>query len=508
MISVSESNKHIAKNTLIVNIRLFVTMIVGLFTTRYVLLALGASDYGLYNVLAGVLSMITFISSSMSSTTTRYINFEMGKREGNVNRIFNVSLGIHILMAIFILILAETIGLYYIYNYLNVEPGKESDVMFVFQVSTITACIGIINAPYQGMLVAKEKFAIMAKVEIFNVFLKLFLVLSLFLLHNNILRIYSVYMSLMTAVIFVSYHWICYKHWPALVKWNTKNTKNYYREILIFNNYNMLGAGALMLRDQGVNILINFFFGTVVNAAYAIARTVQSFVNSFMANFDSAAGPQITQSYSSGDNLRSEYLAIKVGKIGILLTMIAVFPLIIEIEFILQLWLGNVPEGTVLFCQLTLVLVLIGSTSAGLTQIINSAGKIKWFKIEIFVLYVLCIPFSYYAYKQGAYPVTAIVIFIIADFLSRIIQLILLNRIVGFNSYKFAKETYVRPLYIFGLMIGFIWTINTIMPDTTIFKIVNIMITFCMVAFLSILIGLKNGERSMLIKMVKNRIHR
>lgn len=502
------NNKLIAKNTLIINIRLFVTIIVGLFTTRYVLQALGSSDFGLYSVLAGVLSMITFISSSMSASTTRYINFEMGKKDGNINRIFNVSLVIHIFMAILILILAESIGIYYINNYLNVEPGKEYDAMFVFQVSTITACVGIIYAPYQGLLVAKEKFATMAKVEIFNVFLKLLLVLSLFLFQNNVLRIYSVYMSLMTAIIFVSYHLLSYKHWPTIVKWNTKNTKNYYKEILTFNNYNLLGASALMVRDQGVNILINVFFGTTVNAAYAIARSVQSYVNNFMANIDLAAGPQITQSLSSGDNFRSEYLAIKVGKIGILLAMIAVFPLLVETEFILQLWLGNVPKGTALFCQLTLVLVLIGSTSAGLTQIINGAGKIKWFKIEIFVLYVLSIPFSFYAYKQGALPVIAIAIFIIADALSRIIQLILLNRLVDFNSYKFVKEAYVRPLYILILMTVFILSLQTIMPDTTVCKIINISITFCMVAFLSISLGLTVGEREVIIKFIKKKIHK
>jgi O-antigen/teichoic acid export membrane protein len=502
------NNKRIAKNTIIINIRLFVTIIVGLFTTRYVLEALGASNFGLYSVLAGVLSMITFISSSMSATTTRYINFEMGKKDENINRIFNVSLVIHIFMAIFILILAETIGIYYIYNYLNVEIGRENDAMFVFQVSIIAACVGIIYAPYRGLLVAKEKFAIMAKVEIFNVFLKLLLVLSLFLFQNNILRIYSVYMSLMTAMIFVSYHWLCYKHWPSMVKWNTKNTKNYYREILTFNNYNLLGASALMIRDQGVNVLINVFFGTAVNAAYAIARSVQIYVNNFMANIDLAAGPQITQSLSIGDNSRSEYLAIKVGKIGILLAMIAVFPLLVEIEFILQLWLGNVPKGTALFCQLTLALVLVGATSAGLTQIINGAGKIKWFKIQFFVLYVMCIPFSFYAYKQGASPVIAIAIFTIADILSRIIQLILLNRIVGFNSYKFVKEAYARPLYILVLMVGFILTMQTIMPDNEVYKIINIIITFCMVAFLSISLGLKVGERNVIIKFIRNRIHR
>ena len=504
----NENNERIAKNTLIINIRLFVTVILGLFTTRYVLEALGTSDYGLFSVVAGVLSMIAFISKSMSSTTTRYINFEMGKKNGNINRIFNVSLVIHIIMAIIILILAESIGIYFINNYLNVEPGKENDAMFVFQLATITACVGIIFAPYQGLLVAKEKFATMAKVEIFNAFLKLLLVLSLFLFKNNVLRIYSVYTTLITAIIFLTYYFLCHKSWPSLVKWNIKNTKNYYKEILTFNNYNLLGVSALMIRDQGINILINIFFGTAINAAYAISRIVQAYVNNFMANIDLAAGPQITQSFSINDNSRSEYLAIKIAKIAILLAMIAAFPLFVEIEFILYLWLGDVPEGTTLFCQLTLALVLVSSTSAGLTQVINGAGKIKWFKIQFFVLNILCIPFSYYAYKQGASPVIAIIIFAIADLVSRIIQLILLNRIVDFNSYNFIKEAYVKPLYILVLMVGFVLIMQHIMPNTVVFNVINIIITFCMAALLSISLGLTSVERDVIIKFIRKKIHR
>ena len=505
MTSVSESNKRIAKNTLIVNIRLFVTMIVGLFTTRYVLQALGASDYGLYNVVAGVLAMITFISSSMSATTTRFINFEIGKKDGNVNRIFNVSQIIHIILAIIILILAETIGVFYIINYLNVAPGKEDDAMFVFQVSTIVACIGIINAPYQGLLVAQEKFSTIAKVEILNTLLKLVLVLSLFLFRDNIIRIYSVYMSLMTFVLFVAYHKICIQYWPDIVKWNTKHTKGYFREIMIFCNYDVLASGALVLRDQGTQLLINIFFSTGANAAYSIARTVQNYVNVLSSNIDSAAGPRITQDFSAGNWVESENLTINIGRYCLLLTMLVIFPLIVELDFVLQIWLGVVPAGTTEFCQLTLVLSFVSATSSGITRMINAAGKIKWFKIEFTILYLLCIPAIFISFKMGLSPIVVVVFFIIADLISRIIQLVLLKTIVGFNSLRFVKEAYIRPLIICAVMIVFILLLNILIPEMNILKIILVL---CMVSLLDILIGLTKNERVLLGSTIKRKMYR
>jgi O-antigen/teichoic acid export membrane protein len=501
-----EVNKRIAKNTVIVYIRLFVTMIVGLITSRYVLQALGASDFGLYNVVAGVLAMITFISGSMSATTTRYINFEMGKEGGNVNRIFNVCQIIHIFLALIILVLAETIGVFYIINYLNVEPMKRSDAMFVFQVSTIVACVGIINAPYQGLLVAQEKFGTMAKVEISNTLLKLFLVLSLFLFKNNILRVYSVYMSVMTFVLFVAYHWVCIRRWPNIVKWNTKGTRGYFREIIVFSNYDMLASGALMLREQGTNILINFYFNTVVNAAYSIARAVQGYVNIISNNFDSAAGPRITQNYSSGNWIESENLTIRIGRYCLLITMLCLFPLIVELDFILHIWLGTVPEGTLGFCMLTLVLSLVSATSAGVTRMISAAGKVKWFKIEFTIVYLICLPAIYISYKNGLSPLVAIFLFIIADIVSRIIQLILLKRIVGFNSLRFVKEAYLRPFIICALMVVFIFSVKCIVSETAVFAVLKIFLVFCMTAILEILIGLSKNERTRLFLIFKSRI--
>lgn len=503
-----EGNKRIAKNTIIIYIRLGVTIIVGLLTSRYVLQALGASDFGLYNVVAGVLSMLAFISASMTTTTTRFINYEEGKKDGDTNMIFNVCHNIHIIVAIAIFILAETIGVFYINNYLNVESGKEADAFFCFQISTIVACVGLINIPYQGLLMAKEEFSIIAIVEIANCFLKLALVLSLFLFEGNTLRIYAIYMSLMTFVTFVAYHLICYKKWPNIVKINYKKTKGHYKDIIAYNGYNVLGSAALTARGQGSNMIINYFFGTTVNAAYAISRIIQNYVIAFTSNFDIAAAPQMTQNLSGGNEKKSERLAGTLGRMCMLMMELAVFPLFVELDFILKLWLRNVPDGTLLFSQLTLLLVFVSSTSAGMLQYINASGKIKWFKIQGAVLYILVLPVSWYMFGKGAGAATIIILFIISDVISRIIQLVLLKRILGFDSIRYMEEAYLRPILIALFMCIIIFFLTKFMPIGNIYRIINIILVFIIILSLALFAGLYKHERRSIWTFITNKLRK
>lgn len=500
-----DGNKRIAKNTIIIYIRLGITIIVGLLTSRYVLKALGASDFGLYNVVAGVLAMLSFISASMTTTTTRFINFEEGKKDGDTNRIFNVCLSIHVIVAIAIFILAETLGLYYINNFLNVESGKEEDAFFCFQISTIVACVGLVNVPYQGLLMAKEEFSKIAIVEIANCFLKLLLVLSLFLLKGNTLRVYALFMSIMTFVSFVAYHVICYKKWPDVVRINFNKTKGNYGEILGYNGYNVLSSASITARDQGSNMIINYFFGTTVNAAYAIARIIQTYVITFTSNFDVAAAPQMTQNISGGNEKKSERLAGTLGRMCMLMMEMAVFPLFVELDFILKLWLGDVPEGTLLFSQLILLLVFVSSTSAGMGQYINASGKIKWFKIEMAVLYLLVLPVSFFLFTKGAEPYTIILLFIASDIISRVIQLLLLKQILDFDSLQFIRMAYFKP-FIIGFIMCLITLIQRVLiPSGTLFSIINIFLSLISVSALVIIVGLNKQERKSIWLTLKSK---
>ncbi len=502
----SNENRRIAKNTIVVYVRLFITTIIGLFTSRFVLQALGISDYGLYNVVGGIIAFFSVIAGSMSGTTLRFLNFEIGKKDGNPNKIFNICQFTHICFAFVVLILVETIGIYYILNYLKVEPGKESDAMFVFQVSTIVSCVGIINVPYQSVLTAKEKFTLIAIIDIVNALIKLGLIISLLYYKGDALRYYALIMSVTTFVSFIVYHYLCFKFWPVLVKWNFYGRIRDYKELLIFNNYNLLASIAMIFRTQGSNMLINFFFGTIVNGAYGITRTVQGFVEIFMVNFDVASAPQITQNVGKGDINRASSIASRVCRMSQLLCLLAIFPLYAEIELLLRLWLGNVPEYTISFCRIMLIAVYVSSTGGGILRLKDALGKVKWFYLTFSFLFFLTIPVGYILFKIGFPPSTILVLIIIIDAMCRMCQFILMKIIYNYDIISFIKEGFTKPIIILTLIVPYLMVYNLIDLQGNIEHILGFIVTFIIGVLLIFTIGLKNGEREKCYRYLKNKL--
>lgn len=501
------SNKRIAKNTLIVYVRLFIVTVVGLITSRFVLQALGVSDYGLYNVVGGVIALFAVIAGSMSSTTIRFLNIEIGKPDGDPNKIFNICQITHIAFAVLVLILAETVGLFYIYNYLNVAPGKETDAMFVFQVSTIVACIGITNVPYQSVFIAKEKFTHIAIIDILNSLIKLGLIIMLLYYKGNALRMYAIIMSASTFVSFVAYHYLCFRYWPELVRWNFFRKFSSYRELLIYNNYILLSSVALIGRSQGSNILINYFFGTVVNGAYAIARTVESFVVSFMVNFDTAAAPQITQNVGRGNLEQASSIACRSCRMCQLLSLLVVFPLYVEMECVLQLWLGTVPEYSVSFCRVMLIAVYLASTGGGFLRLKDAMGKIKWFMLLHSFWYLSSLPIGYVLLKFGYPPVTILLLYVITDIVSRICQLALMKVIYDYDVYSFCLKSYTKPLEISAIMAVYAIVYDKLEINSSVLHFMGLMITGIFGVVLIWLFGITVSERKFcleyLTKIVK-----
>lgn len=488
-------NKRIAKNTIIVYLELFVTMAVNLLTARFVLQALGASDYGLYNVVGGVIAMFTFISNSMSRTTIRFLNYEMGRSGGDVNRIFNQSNVLHILFAVIIFILLESIGVYYITNYLNVDAGKEEDAMFVFQVSTIVTCIGITNVPFRSIFIAHERFMEVAIVDILNVLVKFLLVISLLFYRGNALRFYALLMSVTTFLSFIIYHWWAAHNWPGIVRWHLQKDWHSYKDQLFFSNWNLLKTASMVARNQGAAILINLFFGTAINAAYAIAYTVQQQIIHFVGKFDAAVAPQITQNLGAGNVERAVYLASHTCRMCVLLMEIAFWGLYVELEFVLSLWLGdNIPVGTIVFCRYTLFIAMVASTSGGLVQLINGYGRLKWFMILMFVWYLLSL-FAGYCLFRMAYPAYVIVLlFVISDVLHRISEFYLLGKYFGMDVISFVKEAYWRPFVIFLIMLVVVSLYPVLGFQTASERFVGIMLIILCVTTLNLFVGLKKAE--------------
>lgn len=503
----SQENKRIAKNTIVVYIRLFITTIIGLLTSRFVLQALGISDYGLYNVVGGVIALFSVIAGSMSGTTIRFLNIEIGKNDGNPNKIFNICQITHIFFALIVLLLVETIGIFYILNYLKVAPGKEADAMFVFQVSTIVTCIGIINVPFQSVFIAKEKFIHIAIIDILNVLIKLGLVVLLLYYKGNALRFYSLIMSILTFVSFVVYHYLCFKYWPELVHWRFFRKIKEYKELLVYNNYNMIAAFAMVCRSQGSNMLINFFFGTIVNGAYGITRTVQGFVETFMTNFDSASAPQITQNVGKGDLERASSIASRVCRMSQLLCLLVIFPLYAEIELLLSLWLGKVPAYTVSFCRIMLIAVYVASTGGGILRLKDALGKIKWFMLTYSFWLFMTLPIGYLLFRLNYPPKTILVLFVICDIICRICQFALMKIVYDYDVKPFLKEAFIKPMFVFLLMILYIFVYCKLNIQSFTEHFLGLIVTFLIGALLIYTIGLRKTERDKCFKILTNFFH-
>lgn len=501
------ANKRIAKNTIVMYIRLITAMVVGLYTSRLVLSILGVSDYGLFAVVGGILALFTFISSSLATATSRFFNVEMGRGEdGDVNASFNINRTLHFVLALIIFVLAETVGLWYVLHHLNVASNKMSDAVFVYQVSIITACLGIINNPYQSLITAHERFLLLSVVEIFNIFVRLGCILLLSLYHGMYaLRLYSIIFSLTIVNSFVIYHWVAHHNWPEIVRGRLIKQWARYREVLNFGGWNVLATLAYTARSSGSDLLLNSFFGTAMNGAFAISRTINDSLIAFTGNFDSTSAPQIIQAYAAGEKPRYTSLCNKIGRINLLLFEWIAFPLLIELDLVLHLWLGHVPTHTFEFCVLYIIICGLALTCGGIFNIINASGRIKWFKLNNCITSLLCLPIGYALLKVGAAPYTILVLFGIAEVIQRIIQLALIQRIIHYDAWRYAKEAYTRPAIIALIYIAIYYVCSLLPIHSTIEKLTTILACFIIVSSLIAFIGLRTDERQKLIAFIKRK---
>ena len=504
--NVPSGAKRIALNTGIIYARIAISTIIALVSTRYVLIALGASDFGLFNVVGSFIAVLNCISTAMYTTTRRYVNIEQGKSGGNVNKIFNICLSVHIAFALFIFFICETVGILYINNYLNVAPDKLADAHFVFQVSTIIAAIGITNVPYQALIESFEKFWQTAAVDIVMSITKLIGVILLVYYSGNALRMYSLIVASMTLLSFVLYRFICKRQWSDIIRFKIYKDKTTYKELLVFNNYTALGAASWLGKYQGSNVLVNLFFGTVVNATFAIANQVNGFVSMLVNNLNTASAPQVTQKYGAGQIDDAVMLCSRICRLSILIMICIFFPLFICLETLLPIWLKEVPGDTLLYCRWILISALCGSLSAGIPNLIQATGKIKWFQIIGSISELAVLPLCYYLFSIGYPAVTIIVAYSILTICYRMITFWMMYRIVNLNSILFIKRAYMKPFVIIAIMSGVLLALNGIDMSGVLLNFSITAVVLLITLLLCFFIGLENEERTKLFGFVKARI--
>jgi len=510
-----KENARIARNTLIFNVRMVCIMVIGLLATRLLFMALGISDYGLYNVVAGVIAMLGFLTSAMSATTRRYINIEQGKPDGDPGRIFNICLVLHIFMAGIIFLLAETLGLYYVLHWLKVPEGKMGDAVFVYQVSTLVACIGIVNIPFQSLIESYEKFHISALVDVLsNLFRLGMIVLLVYVSGGNKLRLYAVIVSLMTLCSLGAYHMVCRRLWPEVIRWKPRKDRKLYREIFGFNFYSALGAVSSVCRSHGSNMVVNWFFGTIGNAAFAVAYQIENFTLNAVNKLTVSAAPQITQNYGSGNSDRTLDLVYKISRFTVLIMVVFVCSALCELDFLLNAWLRDIPAGAVGLCWWTLISALVRAFCGGGTQTLEQAtGKIKWFQISSSVLALLALPVGALAFFLGAAPVTIIWVFIGYSIVFRVVELVLLHKLTGFNVGEYFRKAYVTPAIVVVLLAAYLYLYGSFvspafagMDGELWMRLAGIAVTFAVSCLCVFFVGMYSWERKSVVALVRNHL--
>lgn len=429
--------------------RLIIVSFLGIFSSRFILQSLGASDFGLYNVVGGIVFMMAFLNNIMVSTTYRYIAFELGTGDLKcVNKVFNISMIIHIFIAIFIVFFAETIGIYYIRHYLNVVSGKLNDALFVFHLSIFSILLSVISVPFQGLIIAKEKFSVAAVIEITRSFFALGVVIIIFFYAGNRLRMYAILISLVSILPSLLYFYYSRNSFPLLISWNFQKDYTKYKEMIGFSGWIMFGAAASASEIQGSALMLNQFFGTILNASFGIANQVNNMVKMFAQSLNQAVIPQITKSHSGGNADRTLELVIFSSKYSFFLMLFPAVPILLEIDYILLFWLKHVPEYTSIFIRLQIFNSLISTMSAGIPAAIHATGRIKYFQIILGGLTLTGLPISYFLLRYGSPPYIILVVYSIITLLALVFSQILLKKLLLFNTRKFISEVYIKIIWV------------------------------------------------------------
>lgn len=497
-------NSKILKNSGILYIRLLITSIASLFIARIVLQSLGASDFGLYSVVGSIVVMLNILNTTMVSTSFRYIAFEMGKGDqGNVNQVFNISLFIHICLALVVVLFAETAGRFYIHHYLNVSNDRIADAMFVFRFSVLATVFSIFSIPFQGLLTAHENFSIRSSIEVIAVLLRLVAAIIIVYYSGSKLRLYAILILGATAVPAVLYILYCLKKYASAVYWNFQHDINKYKEMIGFSSWIMLGAGACMGQAQGTALIINSFFGTILNASLGIASQVNSIVLAFAQNLGQAAIPQITKSYSSNNLNRTMQLVCYISKYSFFLMLLPALPILLEIDFILKLWLGTVPQYTGVFCKLMIVNALLETMNSGLPATVQASGKIKYFQIFLSATSLLSLPVAYLLFKFGCPPFAILAVYIVTTLINLVIWQVLLKKLINFNVKYFIEISYLKILYVSAIVSPLFLIQNLFHESLTRFILLS---AFSVIYFLITVyfVGLEKKEKELIGATIGN----
>lgn len=507
------NNRHIAKNTLYLYFRMLLIMGVNLYASRVVLAELGVDDYGVYIVVGGVVSMLTFLNSCMSTSTQRYINYELGNPNGTIKslkEVFSTATSIHIAIAVVVIFLSETIGLWFVNNKLIIPASSIGQANIVYQTSIAVFCVSILQVPFNAAIIAHEKMEIYAIVSIIEALLKLSVAFLLISITSYKLAFYGILLLVVQIIIAGVYITICIHRFKEC-SLRCVYIPKLFREMFAFAGWNMFGSIAWLVRGQGIGIILNIFFGPILNAAKGVADQVSHAVTNLTSNFQMALNPQITKNYASGAIKAMELLTYRGIKFSCCLLWLIILPIALNINDILDIWLEAVPEYTAVFVILILADSLVGNLfGSPLMTSLAATGKIRTYQVIVSLALLGVLPCSYFALKSGWSPQSIFYLNIAFNFIAGILRLWFCRRQIDYSIRFYLRYAFFPILAVIVLSIPLPILIDSYIRQLIDIKLLTIFIsglaTIALTGPIIWIAGFTKDERYTIFSMVKTKI--
>ena len=495
------NNKRIAKNTIILYIRMIVVMFITLFTSRVILKALGVDDFGIYNVVGGVVTMMAVVNNAMAVATQRYLTFELGKGDmRQFKKVFSTCMTIYIALAILLLLLAETIGLWFVNTQLVIAPDRLSAANIVYQFAILSSICAMIQIPYNAAIISHEKMNAFAYIGIVEAVMRLIIAYALFISPIDKLSLYGALTFLSSFAIFATHRTYCIRKFQEThysFMWDKALTK----QLISYSGWNLFGALSGVAKGQGLNILINIYFGAAVNAAHGIANQLNHAITMLFSNFYIAVRPQITKYYAQ-NNLKEMFnLVYRSSKMSFFLILVCSLPLIIEAPAIIQLWLGQTPDYVILFVRIIVIISAVDAMSTPLMTAIHATGDIKLYQIVVGVTMILTLPISWIFLKLGYNANVVFYVSLVLSTISLFIRLAIANKKTGLPYWGFIKTVIIPSTIVSAVAAVPAYAVQRTMAQGIIPTIIVCLVSAISVLVFAYFIGLAKQEREAINRM-------
>lgn len=499
-----KNNKRIIKNTLFLYFRMILILGITLYTSRLILAELGVEDFGTYNVVAGIVTMFSFMTGAMSAATQRFLSYEHGNVDTTkIQAIFKMSINIHALIFILVIIIAETLGLWFLNNKLNIAPDRIYAANWTYQCSIIAFGFSIMTIPYIASIISNEKMDAFAYISIFEVVIKLAIVAILSFNFGDDLIVYSILISCTSAFTWFLYYIYCRLKLTGM-KYSFFWSGVLFKELIGFTGWSLIGNLAFVGMNQGINILLNIFFGPAINASRAISGQVNMAVQRFSSNLQMSMNPLITKSYASGEYEYMHLLVFKGSKYSFFLLLFLTLPILLQTEMVLTFWLGILPEKLVIFCQLTLIDSLFVSLSGTLITAAQANGNIKYYQMVVGGLMLLNVPLSYLFFVFGMGPEVSILIMMSISLFTLFIRLLFLRKMVNLSINKYFKFVVFKVFNVTLISVPLMLYIASLMEPTFLNFFIQCVMSSILVFTTIWFLGLDFTERKFVSKKMVN----